>query len=172
MKIARLICIAVSTALAFAPALVAQQFAQQPAVVHSLGVTSPSAHQPASPSSAGGAPHEYLRPMPRPHFLGAGAAAPSTALPNATFQVVSADTLEHGFAGITSLDSNEANGGGIAGIGEPPDQGLATNDTQVFEVVNISFRIFSSSGAALTENIGLPQFFGVPDTTRKPDASS
>lgn len=73
------------------------------------------------------------------------------------FPVVGADKRESGFAGITSRDSSIANLGGII---EPPDQGLATNGSQVFEAVNLAFRIFTSGGKPLSDPIDLASFFG------------
>jgi hypothetical protein len=158
---ARFSCVVFTAALLFAPSLFAQT---ETAVVHFLGTTSiQNARQNAAVQgfSAQATPRQNLRPLPRPHFSSAAPLAPF-ALPNATFQVVGANAGERGFTGITSLDSNQANGGGVAGIGEPPDQGLGGNDTFIVETVNIAFRIFSPSGAPLTDSIGFPAFFGVP----------
>ena len=163
MKLARLTFFAVSAALALSPALYASQ---QKVVVHSLGVTSLSqARQRAATAqfSSTARPHEALRPMPKPHFT-AGTHL-SSILTNSgqevEYPVIGADRSERGFTGLTSDDSAEANGGGTAGISEPPDQGLAANGSQVFEAVNIAFRIFSTSGKPLSEAIGIAAFFGV-----------
>lgn len=113
--------------------------------------------------SSVGRPQEMLRPMPKPH-LNQRTSAISVVSPgqDIEFPVVGADSRESGFSGINTEDSNDGNGGGTAGIVEPPDQGLATNGSQVFETVNLSLRIFSASGAPLTDNIGIAAFFGVP----------
>ncbi len=163
MKIARFTLFAVSAALVFSPALYASQ---QKVVVKSLGVTSLSqARQRAATSqfSTAGRPHEALRPTPKPHFPAATQASPSEVDTGQAveFPVVGPDKWERGFTGLTSNDSNVANGGGLNGILEPPDQGLAANSSQVFEIINLTFRIFSTSGKPQTEALGIAAFFGV-----------
>jgi hypothetical protein len=156
-----------SVALFFAPSLFA--FQTQPAVVHSLGVTSMTAHQHAAAiNQAGvqGMPQEALRPMPKPNFglLATRPVITATTTAVTTFPVVGADSSERGFSGINTEDSNDGNGGGTAGIVSPPDQGLGGTDTQILEAVNLSLRVFSPSGTPLTDNIGMAEFFGVPPT--------
>ncbi|HXF12825.1 MAG TPA: hypothetical protein VN517_06715 [Terriglobales bacterium] len=173
MNRARFSCVVLSAALFFAPSLFA--FQTRSAVVHSLGVTSMTAHQHAAAiNQAGvqGVPHEALRPMPKPNFniLGTRPALTAATTSAITFPVVGADSTERGFSGINTEDSNDGNGGGTAGIVSPPDQGLGGNETQLLEAVNVSLRVFSNSGKPLTDNIGMAEFFGVPPTN--PDGSS
>jgi|NGEPerStandDraft_6_1074524.scaffolds.fasta_scaffold54383_1 hypothetical protein len=143
----------------------ASAFSQQKAIVHSLGVTSlTQAHQREATTQFSGKAHEALRPMPDPRVAKGTRAASifSTAGQKTEFSVVGADKTERGFTGLTSNDSNVANGGGLNGVLEPPDQGLATNSTQVFETVNLALRIYTNGGKPLSPAIGIAAFFGVP----------
>jgi hypothetical protein len=156
--------LALSIALAFTPALYATQ---ESPVVRSLGTTSlAQARQrtAATQLSSTGAPRRPLPFFPRPHFSNAASASPTQADTGQAieFPIVGPDATQRGFSGVDSRDSNIANGGGTNGIGEPPDQGLATNGTQVFEAVNLAFRIFTQSGSPLSEPIDFNGFFGVP----------
>jgi hypothetical protein len=156
--------LALSIALAFTPALYATQ---ESPVVRSLGTTSlAQARQrtAATQLSSTGAPRRPLPFFPRPHFSNAASASPTQADTGQAieFPIVGPDATQRGFSGVDSRDSNIANGGGTNGIGEPPDQGLATNGTQVFEAVNVAFRIFTQSGSPLSDAIDFNGFFGVP----------
>src|SRR6185437_15946264 len=173
MNRARFSCVVLSAALFFAPSLFA--FQTRSAVVHSLGVTSMTAHQHAAAINQAGVqwvPHEALRPMPKPNFniLGTRPALTAATTSAITFPVVGADSTERGFSGTTTEDPTDGKGGARAGTVSPPDQGLGGNEPQLLEAVNVPLRVFSNSGKPLTDNIGMAEFFGVPPTN--PDGSS
>jgi hypothetical protein len=162
--LSRIAYLALSIALAFTPALYATQ---ETPVVKSLGTTSlAQAHQRslAAQASSTGVPRRGLPFFPKPHFSNAAGLSSTQADTGQAieFPIVGPDATQRGFSGIDSRDSNIANGGGTNGIGEPPDQGLATNGTQVFEAVNVAFRIFTQSGSPLSDAIDFNGFFGVP----------
>lgn len=164
MNLSRIAYLALSTALAFAPALYATQ---ETPLVKSLGTTSlAQAHQRslAAQASSTGVPRRPLPFFPKPHFsTSAGVASTQADTGQAVeFPIVGPDATQRGFSGVDSRDSNIANGGGLNGVLEPPDQGLATNGTQVFEAVNLVFRIFTPSGTPLSDGIDFNGFFGVP----------
>ncbi|MGI8771594.1 MAG: hypothetical protein ACR2JE_09160 [Acidobacteriaceae bacterium] len=169
MNLPRLACFAVSAALGLSPALYASQ--QKPVVVHSLGTTSlqQARQRAATPQYAtSGRPQEMLKPMPKPHFAGVPHAASPFVKDTGQaveFPVVGPDKWQRGFTGLTSDDSREANVSG--GTVEPPDQGLATNGSQVFETVNLALRIDSASGKAISEPISIASFFGVVFTNAR-----
>jgi hypothetical protein len=146
-----------STALAISPTL----YASQNPTVTSLGTTS---FQQASTRALNSAlasspqPQKNLKPLPRPR-LGSAVLGKSLAIPTGPkFSVTGTTPGEFGFVGIDSLTNSQAIGFTL----EPPDQGLATNGTEVFEVVNLSLQIYANNGTQLTPAVGLAQFFGTP----------
>jgi hypothetical protein len=164
LNLSRTAYFALSTALVFTPALYATQ--QEP-VVKSLGTTSLAQAQQrtaANQLSSTGIPRRPLPFLPKPgisHSASASPAHPDTGQA-IEFPIAGPDTTQRGFSGIDSRDSGTPNGDATNGIGEPPDQGLATNGTQVFEAVNVAFRIFTSHGSPLSDPIDFADFFAVP----------
>ncbi len=65
-----------------------------------------------------------------------------------------------GFLGITGAQQASANG---ANDLEPPDQGLCSNGTDVVEVVNNAYAVYTSAGTPLTPVIAASALFGVPN---------
>lgn len=65
-----------------------------------------------------------------------------------------------GFLGITGAAQAAANN---AYDLEPPDQGLCSNGTDVVEMVNNAFAVYSTSGSPLTPVIAASSVFGAPD---------
>jgi hypothetical protein len=63
----------------------------------------------------------------------------------------------HGFDGINALQSNIANGYDV----EPPDEGLAVGNGYVVNAVNDAIRVYSTSGAPLTDVVALNSFLGL-----------
>jgi hypothetical protein len=68
-----------------------------------------------------------------------------------------------GFVGFDALNTTDSAVSG-AGIGEPPDQGLATSGTQEVAVVNNVMSVYSPSGTRLLKPVSLYDFFNVPPT--------
>lgn len=64
-----------------------------------------------------------------------------------------------GFSGITGAEQAAVNAGGDL---EPPDQGLCSNGTDVVELVNNAYAVYSSSGGQLLAPISTTSLFGVP----------
>jgi len=64
-----------------------------------------------------------------------------------------------GFSGITGAEQATANG---AYDLEPPDQGLCSNGTDVVEVVNNAYAVYSTSGSQLLAPIATTSLFGIP----------
>jgi hypothetical protein len=164
LNLSRTAYLALSIALAFTPALYATQ---ETPVVKSLGTTSlAQAHQRslAAQASSTGVPRRGLPFFPRPHFSNAAGVSSTQGDTGQAieFPIVGPDATQHGFSGVDSRDQDVANGGGPNNDLEPPDQGLATNGTQVFEAVNLAFRIFTQSGTPLSDAIDFNSFFGVP----------
>jgi hypothetical protein len=62
----------------------------------------------------------------------------------------------HGFDGISSIQSRQANGYDV----EPPDEGLAVGNGYVVNAVNDAIAVYSTSGAPLTGVSDLNGFFG------------
>jgi hypothetical protein len=79
---------------------------------------------------------------------------PSGVLPTQNLLVQNGRT---GYQGINHFDQRRADGGNQYSL-IPPDQALCSNGTQTFEGVNNGFRIFSGSGAPLTDTISANQF--------------
>jgi hypothetical protein len=164
LRLSRIAYLALSAALVLPAALYASQ---QAPTVKSLGTTSlAQAHQRslAAQASSSGAPRRGLPFFPKPGIsrFASTSSTPADTGQAIEFPIVGPDATQRGFSGVDSRDSNIANGGGINGIGEPPDQGLATNGTQIFEAVNVAFRIFTPSGSPLSDAIDFNGFFGVP----------
>ena len=63
-----------------------------------------------------------------------------------------------GFAGLTSLDTQNANGFTL----EPPDQGLGVGSGFVFEAINLVFQIYDTYGNPVTAPVSANSFFGIP----------
>ena len=66
-----------------------------------------------------------------------------------------------GFLGFDALDSTDSAVAG-AGIGEPPDQGLAVSGTQEVEAINTIMSVYSPTGKRLLAPVSLYDFFSVP----------
>jgi len=64
-----------------------------------------------------------------------------------------------GFDGISALDQRLADGGHQS-VATPPDQALCVGNGYVVEGVNLALRVFSTSGAPLTDTVALGPFFG------------
>jgi hypothetical protein len=66
-----------------------------------------------------------------------------------------------GFLGFDALDSTDSAVAG-AGIGEPPDQGLASSGTQEVETINTILSVYSPTGKRLLKPVSFYDFFNVP----------
>ena len=166
MKPQNLLFYALSTSLAFAPALHA---AKQKAVdVHVIGTTSMAvaAARDNAARAAGKPPlelHGRLKAQPKPvraghQMLAEANLTQSTGLAFKGLPLVAPDKSFTGFDGLDSGDFANATGF----VAEPPDQGLATNGDQVLEAVNDVIQVFSNSGKPLTVPTSLYTFFNVP----------
>jgi len=67
--------------------------------------------------------------------------------------------LLSGFPGITGKQQATAN---AAYDLEPPDQGLCSNGTDVVEIVNNAYAVYSTSGATIAGPIATTALFGIP----------
>jgi hypothetical protein len=86
---------------------------------------------------------------------------PSTPTPP-TNTVAGADgSLAASWLGLDHFDQRTANGGNQFSL-EPPDQGLCAGGGYVVEAVNDVFKVYDTSGNALTPTIDLNTFFGLP----------
>ncbi|HEY0794965.1 MAG TPA: hypothetical protein VGD64_04220 [Acidisarcina sp.] len=152
------------SALALSPALHA---AQQTPTVRSLGVISMQQASNLALTSPLLSPQlqKNIRPLPRPQQGNAALGNFVTVPIGPKFPVMGTTPGELGFVGTDSLTNSQAIGFTL----EPPDQGLASNGPEVFEVVNLSLQIYSNTGTHLTPAIGLPQFFGVPPNANLTD---
>ena len=65
-----------------------------------------------------------------------------------------------GFAGLTALDNQNANGGNL----EPPDQGLAVGSGFVFEAINLVFAVYDTAGNFFTGPVSANAFLKLPPT--------
>jgi hypothetical protein len=66
-----------------------------------------------------------------------------------------------GFLGFDALNSTDSAVAG-AGIGEPPDQGLASSGTQELEAINTIMSVYSPTGKRLLKPVSLYDFFSIP----------
>lgn len=98
-----------------------------------------------------------VKPEARPASdLFAAAAALQNPVPK-PLDVIGTNPYFLGFAGLTALDNNKANGFDL----EPPDQGLAVGSGFVFEAVNLVFAVYDTSGNPFTAPVSANAFFKV-----------
>lgn len=146
--------------LAFPSALLATQ--HKPVKVQKLATTSflQATARAATPAFSA-APRKAIGPLPKPRLGSATPLAAATAqaisLTGTQFPVVGPDDDFQGFDGIDAYDSQSVADFTV----EPPDQGLATNGSQVFEIVNLAARVFSTAGQPLAPPVSVYAFFNV-----------
>jgi len=66
----------------------------------------------------------------------------------------------HGFAGLSSLDSANAQPDGL--IVTPPDQGLCTDGQTILEPINVAISAYTTSGVQILPAVSLYFLFGTP----------
>lgn len=146
--------------LALPSALLATQ--QKPVKVQKLSSTSflQASERAARPAFLA-APRKVFGPRPKPRLGSAKQLSAATTQASSwigtEFPVVGPDDDFQGFDGVDAADSQNVAEFTI----EPPDQGLATNGSQVLEAVNLAARVFSTAGQPLAQPVSLYAFFNV-----------
>ncbi|HLJ89643.1 MAG TPA: hypothetical protein VKZ53_22730 [Candidatus Angelobacter sp.] len=74
---------------------------------------------------------------------------------------------DSGFDGLDHADQRLADSGNQF-TGEPPDQAMGVNSTQVFEGVNDAFAVYDRSGNLLAGPTSANKFFGLPSAFTRP----
>ena len=90
-----------------------------------------------------------------------GPKPPSVPKPRTVPVSSSTSGLVTSFEGLNHFDHRTANGGNQFSA-EPPDQGLCVGSGHVVESVNTVLRVYSTSGAAVSDVVDLNSFFGLP----------
>jgi hypothetical protein len=75
--------------------------------------------------------------------------------------------LVRSFDGINHFEHRTANGGNQFSV-EPPDQGLCVGNGFVFEAVNQAVRVYSTSGAPISDVEDINTFYGYPAAVHRP----
>src|SRR5229473_3452668 len=90
-------------------------------------------------------------------------AASALSIPNVVATpVVTTSGATASFSGLNLYQEREIASGGNQFTVTPPDQGLCVGNGFVMEVLNDVVRVWSTSGKALTDPIGLNAFYGYP----------
>lgn len=175
MKLPKILPLAISAALAFAPALHASR--QKRIDVRKIGTTTMSEAATRATTKAFLAdtklrPKSMLKQLPKPAQKPSFAIRANRSLGSSLvfggYPVVGPDNSFSGFDGLDSTDSGNA----VGFVDEPPDQAMSTNGSQVAEAVNLAFQVFSTSGKPLIQPVSLYAIYNVSLTPNSDGTSN